>query len=411
MTEAEEMRRQAVDEASRREKLLAAEDERAAEALLLQQREWLERRHAERERAMQMERQKAAAQAEAQQRELLELGRAQRTRGFDNALQAVTQQLLASEKRTRLICRRLPDLRDRAAASKATRREVLRKQLDWERQRTPGRHRRPPKDRASAGPPTRRRRRRRRSAEGCHAQRRSRLIVPAVESDQAHSYGPRFEGLSNPAPAPDAIPNLSAGFTVGVTPGVVSVTRRAAESGPPSREPLSPPKATPPAATPASAAGSLRLSGLGLDPSLVEQLKQEARAGRDEASTGGAKSTGVKAPSTAARTPAEMQRSLARTLEEQPSTELEENACSARGSSPAGAASARGACVGPDAGSSSEGEGGGHTSGVRCATCDLIGDQMAEHDAWVAELKAAAEAVLDRERATRAKIAEIGGGK
>ena len=41
----------------------------------------------------------------------------------------------------------------------------------------------------------------------------------------------------------------------------------------------------------------------------------------------------------------------------------------------------------------------------------LIGDQMAEHDAWVAELKAAAEAVLDRERATRAKIAEIGGGK
>ena len=53
----------------------------------------------------------------------------------------------------------------------------------------------------------------------------------------------------------------------------------------------------------------------------------------------------------------------------------------------------------------------GSFSGVRCATCDLIGDQMAEHDAWVAELKAAAEAVLDRERATRAKIAEIGGGK
>ena len=229
------------------------------------------------------------------------------------------------------------------------------------------------------------------------------------------SYGPRFDtGLSNPAPAPDAIPNLSAGFTVGVTPGMVSVTRRAAESGPPSREPLSPPKATPvPAATPASAAGSLRLSGLGLDPSLVEQLKQEARAGRDEASTGGAKSTAGKAPSTAARTPAEMQRSLARTLEEQPSTELEENALlRAWLSSPAGAASARGACVGPDAGSSSEGEGGGaHAAGVRCATCDLIGDQMAEHDAWVAELKAAAEAVLDRERATRAKIAEIGGGK
>ena len=108
-----------------------------------------------------------------------------------------------------------------------------------------------------------------------------------------------------------------------------------------------------------------------------------------------------------------MQRSLARTLEEQPSTELEENALlRAWLSSPAGAASARGACVGPDAGgSSSEGEGGAHSAGVRCATCDLIGDQMAEHDAWVAELKAAAEAVLDRERATRAKIAEIGGGK
>ena len=68
--------------------------------------------------------------------------------------------------------------------------------------------------------------------------------------------------------------------------------------------------------------------------------------------------------------------------------------------------------MGPDAGgSSSEGEGGAHSAGVRCATCDLIGDQMAEHDAWVAELKAAAEAVLDRARATRAKIAEIGGGK
>ena len=37
------------------------------------------------------------------------------------------------------------------------------------------------------------------------------------------SYGPRFDmGLSNPAPAPDAIPNLSAGFTVTWTPGVVS---------------------------------------------------------------------------------------------------------------------------------------------------------------------------------------------